>query len=423
MSKKNKTKRVSKKEERAAKLPPVLKNPLALTVVLTLLVLIIFGAIGGSVIGVRNSRALISHGGTRVEASAAAYLATTYKSTYLNYLWRNGVLYADDTTEFWAEEADDGVTYGEHLRHETEQYLRQIVAGAYQFDRNFTLSKEDKRLIKDTALDLLSNVAGGDKRRFNEIGAPMGFDYNGFVDAITLLYKSEQAQLRLYGNGGSVLASGAYPAECNKYYSTFAYTKLLFIRTDYEYETDEKGEYIRDEGGNYVTRPLTNEEKSERETDIAEIRAAIRALEEGGDDQMNEGFFNSMLARYNFDDYTLTGYFFAPAASYTQGFASEVSAEVVDEAYGMQIGEFSEVDTEYGLCFIYRGEPVANGYKSSTYEVFFSDFYSDASNYLYLDAIVALSESVKIKDKYYDKIDIVTLPYNWEIVLRSGFGG
>lgn len=402
---------------------PVLKNPLILTVCITLTVLILFGSVLGAVIGVRNSRALASLGGTRLDRSAAAYLATTYKTTFIRYLMNSGHTDAADTPEFWGSTDGEGNGYADMLRTETEKYIRQTVAGAALFDRYFTLNADDKRVIKETAEDMLANIAGGNEKKFDELASPMGFDFDGFVDAITLLYKSEQVRLRLYGADGSTLRADAYTTEREKYFAEFAYVKLLFIRTTYEYEVDENGEYLRDADGNFVKRPLTAEERAEREADVTTMNRAFGDLKQGVVDSLDEVLLTTMLAKYDFDDYTLTGYFFAPASTYTQGFMTEVSREVVERALSLGVGEGCVSETEYGTCFIYRDEPIARAYDSDTFELFFTDFYSDAADYLYLDAVASLAEEVELKDNFFERVDVVALPHNWEIVLRSGFGG
>lgn len=63
---------------------PVLKNPIFVTVALTLSLVILFTGVTGIILAVRNARALVSYGGVRIEKSAAAYLATTYKRSFIS---------------------------------------------------------------------------------------------------------------------------------------------------------------------------------------------------------------------------------------------------------------------------------------------------------------------------------------------------
>ena len=402
---------------------PVLKNPILVTVALTLALVILLGVVAGIIIGVREARALVSYGGVRIEKSAAAYLATTFKTKFKSKY--NAV----DHPEFWASEYSDGVTYGELLEKETEAYIREITVGAYLFDRYATLTREEKKNIKELAASAILDFGCTDKKDFNERAAKMGFDYNGFLDALILIYKNEQAKVRIYGDGGSVLAAGGFASECEKYYSAYTFAKILVIRTEYEYETDENGKYTVDVNGNLVTRPLTAAESESRNADITEIREAIIALENGTDGQMTEMFFDTMLKKYDIDNYTTEGYYFSPVdgvtglpfATATQSFVKQMGAEMLEFIYTRQIGEFAELPIDGGICFIYRGQLTSGAYSSMTHEYFFEDFYSDAADYLYATSLNELAPEVSVKEKYRTLIDIVALPYNWEFVIKSGF--
>ena len=402
---------------------PVLKNPIFITVAATLALVIILGAVSGILIAVRNSRALISVGGVRIEKSAAAYLATTYKKSFKEKYK------AVDHPEFWKSEYENGVTYGELLERETEAYLREVAVGAYLFDRYSSLTRGEKKRIKELAASAIIDFGCADKRDFNERAAEMGFDYDGFVDALTLIYKMEQAQRRIYGDGGSTLASGAFKSEAERYYSGYVFVKLLIIRTEFEYKLDDKGNFTVDENGELEKRELTAEELATRNADIAEIRDAIIALQNGTDGQMTEMFFDTMLAKYDLDDYTRTGYYFSPVdavtgipfAEATATFAKQMGTELLEFAYTREIGEFAEIAVDGGVCFVYRGQLTSGAYSSSTHEYFFSDFYSDAANYLYAASLGELADDVVVKPKYYELIDIKALPYNWEFIIRSGF--
>ena len=139
-------------------------NPLFLTVVITVALALLFGAVMGIILAVRNARAVVSYGGVRMDKGVASYLAATYKDIYIKKLIDNQI-YAYDHEEFWKEEYEEGVTFGELLRSETENYIRSVAVGAYLFDRYSTLSREEKKNIRDAAEAVLSDKAGGDRTR------------------------------------------------------------------------------------------------------------------------------------------------------------------------------------------------------------------------------------------------------------------
>ena len=410
-----------KKQKKSGKISRWLKNPIILTVAITLIAVILFGSVTGIIIAVRNHRAIITVGGVRIEKSTAAYLATSYKNTFMQKYK------ATDTASFWDGEYQDGKTYGELLREETEAYIREVAVGAYLFDRYAVLTTEEKKRLRSAAESAIQDFGCKDVAEFNDRAEKMGFDYKGFSAALTLLYKRQQAQRRIFGDGGSTLAYAAYQSECEKYYSHYTYAKLLIIRTEFEYQLDKNGNYIVDEEGNLAKRPLTDEEYAERLADIGEVVDAMDAKINGTTDRITEEFFDIMLAKYNLDEYTTEGYFFSPVdsvsgvpfASSTAAFVDGMGEELLEFIYTLDVGEFAKTEVDGGVCFVYRGNLIAGAYASDTYEYFFSDFYSDAADYLYLTTLTGLIDTVTVKDKYYDSVDIVALPYNYEFVIRS----
>jgi ATP-dependent helicase/DNAse subunit B len=61
---------------------------------------------------------------------------------------------------------------------------------------------------------------------------------------------------------------------------------------------------------------------------------------------------------------------------------------------------------------------VEEGAYSSSENVFFSDFYSDAAEYLYSDILNTLKSDVYFSDSF-DEIDILEIPYLEEFYVRS----
>ena len=411
----------NKKRKKLGEAFPLIKNPIILTVAITLIAVILFGSVTGIIIAVRNHRAIITVGGVRVEKSTAAYLATSYKTTFMQKYKAN------DTQAFWDSEYKDGKTYGQLLFEETEAYIREVAVGAYLFDRYAVLTTEEKKKLKEVAKSAIQDFGCKDVAEFNDRAEAMGFDYKGFSAALTLLYKRQQAQRRIFGDSGSTLKYAAYQSECEKYYAHYTYAKLLIIRTEFEYQVDKNGKYIVDEEGNLAKRPLTDEEYAERIADIEEIVDAMDAKINGTNNQITEEFFDIMLAKYDLDEYTTEGYFFSPVdgvsgvpfASSTAAFVDGMGEDLLELIYTLDIGEFAKTEVEGGVCFVYRGNLIAGAYSSDTYEYFFSDFYSDAADYLYLTTLTGLIDTVRVKHTFYDKVNIITLPYNYEFVIRS----
>ena len=110
------------------------------------------------------------------------------------------------------------------------------------------------------------------------------------------------------------------------------------------------------------------------------------------------------------------GYYFHPKAEKTVEFASAFP-EVVKESLSMELYDYSYVDCSVGVCFIYKWENVSGAYKSND-NVFFSDFYQDASLYHFEKSLNLLSDEVTFGEKF-DKIDIIKIPAISELFIKE----
>lgn len=379
---------------------------------------VLFGAVFGIIAAVRNARAAMKYRSTYLSAGVASYLASTYKTDFIKGLG----IEVTDTPDFWNSEYKDGISYADTLRQETERYIRNVVAGSYLFDRYATLTSYERAAIKNAAEERLDYLYNGDKNKFNSDTSMMGFDYSDFLDATEMLYKYGRARNAIYGDNGEVLTAAAYYRECDKYYKQYSHVKLLFIRTESEFVTDENGNRVT-ENGKDKTEPLNSFEKAERLGDIADIAAAIDALKSGENMQMTPLLFDTYLEKYSYDiEFDRGGYYFAPDSEYTSLFINNPDGiddykEIALTALSMEEGEYEKVQYGDGICYIYKYEREAGAYAFGRYSDFFSDFYSLAADYLYFENLNAISEEVEIRDKF-RAIDPVNLPYNTYITAR-----
>ena len=365
---------------------------------------IAFGATVGIIIGVKESRAVAKYDGVTVDEGVVNCLASRYKSLYIRTLKTVGITNAGDFGAFWNLKSEDGKTYGELLSENFDAYLASILAANSLYNMNSTYGREEKEIVKSAVESVLEQTADGSKKKFNELVAEYGFDYDDFKRASELLYKAQMAQIVYYGVDGKNLAS--YPEECMKYLEKYSHVSLLFIRTEDKLYTAEDGkqEFI----------PLTSEEKAQKQQTILEIRTAIQNLESGADGKMNPKMFKSYLEASDGDpSYYNTGYYFYENAETTREFA-EIFGDLVDTSYEMKIGDYREVEVDVdgfkGYCFIYKSEVVDGVYLSST-NLFMSDFYSDAALYLYNEVLNTLIPDVIYKEKYAE-IEVVSIPQN-----------
>lgn len=390
------------------------KNVFLTTFICVFLALVlIFGAVLGIITAMKNLNAVVKYEGQTMDKDTASFFVTYCKYRYMSILSSMGVENVEDTKGFWNKTHDnEGVSYGELLIKNTEQYIRQVMVANYLFDKYAKLSSSDREIINNAGRELLIYKADGKKDVFNSAVKQYGFSYSSFKDAITMLYKANVAKSIIYGSDGSNLAN--FPELADEYLSEYTHVKLLFIRTETKFELDENGDRIIGDDGNDKTLPLTDEEKAEKQALISEIRGYIEAAKVGGDIQMGEEMFNYYLTKYDEGDKDMhaDGYYFHKNSSFAAEF-STVFKNVVNKSYEMKTGSYDEVSVDFGVCFIYKYEPTVRVYSSTLAEACFTDFYSDAANVMFEKTLTELSEDV-VFDKKFSEIDIIGLPYNYD---------
>ena len=112
------------------------------------------------------------------------------------------------------------------------------------------------------------------------------------------------------------------------------------------------------------------------------------------------------------------GYYLNPYAETSEEFSLEFP-EVTEAAYSMAIGEYRKVECAAigGVCFIYRTKCAEGAYASTT-NAFFSDFYSDAADYLFPKTLKDLMLDVVFKDSF-DREFIISQPRNRKLYVKS----
>lgn len=375
-------------------------------------VALIIGAVFGIIAAVENSNAAFKYEGMTISEELASFFVSYYKYEYLSMLKRNGVSNAEDTKEFWNTKCNSVNTYGEFLEYNTREYIKQILVANFLFDNTKKLSAAEKRDIELAAEEILDYHADGSVETFNEETAEFGFTYSIFEDAAKMLYKATVARSVIFGSDGSKISSEA--DSCNDFLSKYSRVKLLFIRTSDKFKLDDKGNRVQGDDGNDVLEVLSAEERAERAQDIEEIRAAISAIHEDGDMQMSPELFDYYLKKYaNDGDSSKSddGYYFYSSSVFTVEFAKEFE-DIVDKSINsMSVGDFAEVKTDFGVCFIYKCDIEPGAYFDQDEDSCFLDFYELAAIYTFDEMLKKLSADVVVKERF-DNIDIISMPYN-----------
>lgn len=381
---------------------------LTIFVCIFLAVVLLAGGILAIVVGIKNAKAVIKYGNVTVDEETVNYLAAYYKLLYLKELNSSGID-AEDTPSFWQSTSEGTVSYGEHFKRSFRDYLASLVAAADVYISYASYTAEDREAVRLTCEEILEYKAGGDVNTFNERCKKYGFTYDGFMKAAALLYKAQRTELVLYGEDGENLKN--FPEECEKYFATYSHVSLLFLREETLIETDGEGNYVLDENGEAVLREMTEEERQQRLDLAEEIRAKISSGTITSDE------FEDYLKKSDSDPAVREkGYYFHESAEATAEISEEFT-DMVKSSLEMKVGEYREVKTPIGTCFIYKYENTDGAYADEE-NPFFSDFYTDAVPFLYAEVLSELVGEVKFKDAY-NEIDSLSIPMISEFYIRE----
>ncbi|MBQ2737206.1 MAG: hypothetical protein IJF38_00825 [Clostridia bacterium] len=389
------------------------KRVLLISVCILLGLVMILGATLGIVSGVRRAKALVYFDGIDISEGEARYLVSYYKAQYMANLSRGGVS-VSDTPEFWSSKVFGDSTYLDYLRISTESYLRQLTVANKIFDKNTSLTGKDRDNLKIATEEILSYRAQGSKSTFGELCKKYGFDYSDFVSATEKIYKGWSAKTKIFGDKGENMS--LFPDYCEEFLEYYTHVDLLFIRTEEVFVYDEAGNRVVDDDGSYKTRPLTAEERAEREVRLEAARRAINGINAG---TVTPERFYELLAQYGEGDKSMdeSGYYFHRESEYTKEF-SEVFDEIVLASYELEEGMCCEIECDIGRCFI-RRVPVTDGayLKTGAVKDCFSDFYSLTSDLVYQRLIDEDTKLVELRD-IWSVIDLQAIPYNTDFVAR-----
>ena len=373
--------------------------------------------IAGSVAAiVRNKNAVVHYEGVTMNDGVANFFVSYYKSTFLTALKNSGTD-AYDTEEFWNSEYYSGTTYGAYFSVYAERYLTEIVASNYLFDKYSSLTSADKDKIDATVKEVLTYKANGSKDSFNEIAKDYGFDFSDFKTATKMLYKAQNMRKVVFGTEGEKMVQ--FEDECEDYLENYSHVKLLFIRTQTKFMLDADGNRVQGDDGNDTLIPLNEEEKAERAQLINKIRDAIKGKENNADVQMTEEMFNSYLEKNGEGDKDMnaSGYYFFSEAEYTEQFGTRFP-DIVATATSMDMYGYAEVATDFGVCFIYKYANTAGAYKNPSPDGCFSDFYSNAAEFLFARSIEETITDVEVNKDKIAEIDFAKIKSNSVYVPR-----
>lgn len=387
---------------------------LTITVCILLSLVMIFGAVFGIANIVKQANAAAYYGDSYIDIGEMNFLSSYYKSLFMREIKITDGISVYDTPSFWEKTDESGVKYGERLKSGFSEYISALLTAAAVYDSAMTFSGSEKDAYNKVVSDALSYLAGGSEEAFDEAVREFGFDFDDFKSVNVLLYKAERAKRALYGEDGAnlILESDM----CMEYLKTYSRVNLIFIRLTDKFVIDGDGNFVYDGDGEVVTEALTPSEISERQTKIDTINSLIN--KENGREMSPESFMIYQKDSDGDEAMDQSGYYFNPYAETTAEFETEFP-EIVERAYSMKIGEYAMVECEAigGVCFLYKEDVEAGAYAKES-NPFFSDFYSDAADYLFPRTLKDLMADVTFTDNF--KPDaIISQPRNNKYYIKS----
>ncbi len=382
---------------------------------------IILGIVLGIVLAVRNASYVMYVDGVGIDEGVTNYLASYYKAKYkailADSLGASGNV--ADTKAFWSQKVHPDVTttYADYLRIYVETNIKYVVIANSIFDSGAKLDYEDRAEIAVATQEILNYRHSGDVDTFNEEAAKYGFDFDDFVTATEMLYKTNFVITKLFGSNGEGIASDT--AFCEEFYSRYARVSFLFIRTENTYVYDEEGNPVIGDDNKYTTRELSSDERAERLADIEKLQGII-------DGKYELALYEDIWLKYQkennvelYDCYITDG----------SAFETELSAKYsafTDAAFGLEVYELGRVDDSssddgnsfIGSGFIYRNECEESAYLGKDEYGYFDDFYALVANKRFLEMVEALESELEIRDKW-SLVDLVSLPYNDTYIVRG----
>lgn len=357
-------------------------------IALLLALLCMLPALGGCA---TDTVEVMRYGESSVSVNMYRYWLSSYKGSFM-YTFSD----ATDTDAFWDTVLYEDVTAEEYLNNVVMNNVKRSLVCMELFrQKGLKLSTEVEEEIDAYIEELIEERAGGSKNVFNEELAKLGINTRMLRDIYRCEEQTSQLVDALYAPGGErELTAADIDAYCRENYVRIYH---IYVNNAYVYETDDQGNYQYNQDGTVKLRALNEEEAAAKATVIAQIEAE---LAEGKD-------FLEVYENYSEDTYYKNGYYLTRQIDFIP--------EVVDAAFGLQVGESAKVVSDYGTHWILRMEMDERPYENDENIDFFSTIVSDAESAdlrAYLDFLIP---QVEVNQEELDKYSIRDAAINYSI--------
>ena len=283
--------------------------------------------------GVIKGDTVMELDGYKITEAMYSYWMARYKSIFLSKFNNS-----KDTESFWTSMTEDGVTYEKYITDYVNRFAREVLISMKLFDDyGLSFTADDKTAINDYIKGL--NTAYGSKAELNNYLSDYGLNSKTLQTIYYAEQKVDKVKAALFEEGGVFAVNDE---DRKKYYSENYYcAEWIYLYTDVKLKTDEEDKYYTDENGNYITIPLTEEEKAAKDAKIAELRGKLSTVDFR---TLRQEYSEEVLSKYdNYPDGV-----FLSANDY-----QNYGTEFIKKISGTEIGATTEF-TEEGVLFIIK---------------------------------------------------------------------
>lgn len=333
----------------------------ALSLALTVVMLLCFGACKKDM-----GTPVMTLGDSCVTDNMYQYWLSCYKANFLTS-------YEDvsDTEEFWSSTLYDDITAEQFLSELVVEYIQMDLVSMYLFDRlGLTLTAEDKKAAENIVADLCEYTGGG-KNAFNKALGVYGVNYDMLVDIYLQEFKSTYVYDHVFENALVVVDDEVKQKYLEENYSR---VRHLYVNNAY----DSEASYY-DSDGNFVMVPLDDTAQAEKNKKISDAKAA---LADGAD-------FDTVYSEFSEETAYKNGYYLSTS---TTG----LPAELITNAFIIEVGDTVEFETQYGTHIIKRMEMDTAPYNDKENEDFFEDFTDAVYESTYVDFVRSYFDDITV---------------------------
>lgn len=346
---------------------------------------------GGDYIYKNNSSDYVyKYGDYAIDKSFYSYWIARYKAV-LMYSYYD----IEDTDSFWDTDYGNG-TANEVLTAYADETIKNYLMSVYLFDKfDLQMAESVESGVDSQLKEIVDDAYEGNVALLNEDGYEYGINYN----MLRQIYLAEAKTELVYDHLTSNVLKDKLTDEARETYlkDNYAHTTHIFIATEYNYNIDDDGNVIYDDEGNYTTE-LTEEQKKEKETVIAEIDSLTLTAENFGEYQKK---YNEDIA---IDKYA-NGYFVSSNIDFDTAY--------ITAALTMDPGEVQKVEGTNGIYYILKQEMQEKAYEDERNADFFESYDEMVLNYLYWEYMDDLYADITVNDEIKKNISIKTVSPCW----------